>query len=482
VTETVKDQNFSVTGNIKVANPVGSPGNMIVALSDVLNDTTVATVDCGSGATSVTVAPGTIKSCSYSASPSDASATENKATGTFNSINFVATAPVSFVKNVVNGTAKLSDDEIGLLNKDVKGGDQETATDTGLCPLTRDAYDKEGFYTQEITNTAVLIDKEGTKYTSTATTKYVCEDSTIDVLKLTEGKVDPSYDWKFALYVGPDGFGGTQVGKTSSTKDDVDGILDFGDPIPALRHDTTYTVCELGSPVAWAAEWKIDTDNDQVADTVIMPYNPNADDTDPEDLGNRCFDVGVGTDYLLTAGLNLRFQVDNRFPDGGTRTPGYWKNWNACSNGNQYSKTTPDVDPNNEFISLEEALAVTGGLYEGKLFINDCDTAVTILNKSSLDDGKGKPTKVANDAAYNLATAHLAAQLNFNAGAFQCQEVQDAADAAQQLLVDIGFTGYGNYLEPQKGKNADDPNREYALELMGILDAYNNDAFAVCVF
>ena len=38
----------------------------------------------------------------------------------------------------------------------------------------------------------------------------------------------------------------------------------------------------------------------------------------------------------------------------------------------------------------------------------------------------------------------------------------------------------GNYLTPtDKNKQSE---RESALELMGILDAYNNDAFAVCVF
>ena len=43
------------------------------------------------------------------------------------------------------------------------------------------------------------------------------------------------------------------------------------------------------------------------------------------------------------------------------------------------------------------------------------------------------------------------------------------------MLISIGFDGYGNYLLPAKGKNDDDPNREYALELQGILDAYNNN-------
>ena len=117
-----------------------------------------------------------------------------------------------------------------------------------------------------------------------------------------------------------------------------------------------------------------------------------------------------------------------------------------------------------------------GGFTWGDFEINTCEIAVTVLNKSSLDlNKKGKPTKTANDAAYNLATALLAAQLNFSAGAGSCPQADTAAAEGLALLIEIGFNATGNYLEPAKGKGADDPDRAYALELQGILDAYNNN-------
>jgi hypothetical protein len=102
--------------------------------------------------------------------------------------------------------------------------------------------------------------------------------------------------------------------------------------------------------------------------------------------------------------------------------------------------------------------------------IDNCADAVNLLDKSDLS-GKKK----ARDAAYNLATALLAYQLNISAGVSTCQAAVDAEEGALELLIEEGFDGTGKYLEPAKGKNADDPNREAALDLMGILDAFNNN-------
>jgi hypothetical protein len=71
----------------------------------------------------------------------------------------------------------------------------------------------------------------------------------MDLRKLTDGVVDETKDWQFALYEGPDGFEGAQIG-TGSTLGDGDGVLDFGGP--ALSPEKTYTVCELEAPAGWA--------------------------------------------------------------------------------------------------------------------------------------------------------------------------------------------------------------------------------------
>jgi hypothetical protein len=180
-------------------------------------------------------------------------------------------------------------------------------------------------------------------------------------------------------------------------------------------------------------------------------------------LGNRCFDVGAGTSYPVVVGQNLRFTVDNTFPGGDPRTPGYWKNWSSCSGGGQFAKTTDDVDPDNEFISLDEVLNDPGISWDG-FTINSCELAVSILDQRDSDNGR----KMASDAAYTLAMHLLAAQLNYGAGAETCTAASDAILAAEDLLVDIGFDGTGKYLRPK------DAEYQQALDLAATLDAYNN--------
>jgi len=50
----------------------------------------------------------------------------------------------------------------------------------------------------------------------------------------------------------------------------------------------------------------VDTDNDGVADTTVIPYNSNSMDDPPEDYGNRCVDFGPGE---LLCGENLHSAV-----------------------------------------------------------------------------------------------------------------------------------------------------------------------------
>ena len=93
-----------------------------------------------------------------------------------------------------------------------------------------------------------------------------------------------------------------------------------------------------------------------------------------------------------------------------------------------------------------------------------CEDGVSILDQRDLNTGK----KIASDAAYTLAMHLLAAQLNFAAGATNCQEVQDTALAAEILLDEIDFVGTGKYLRPKNAEYQD------ALDLAYLLDEYNN--------
>jgi hypothetical protein len=282
----------------------------------------------------------------------------------------------------------------------------------------------------------------------------------VTVLKLTDGVVNPDKDWTFALYDGPDGFGG-DVLATSSTLGDIDGVLEFDNV--NLDPYAVYTVCEQGVPAGWSTAWMVDTDGDGIADMIVIPYNPNADDDPPADVGNRCFDFGDGTGYPIEPGMTLAFEVDNTFPGGAPRTPGYWKNWNSCTGGNQPQTAANNGGPDEGWYILDDILNDPGIIW-GELQILTCEDGVSILDQRDLETGQ----KRSSDAAYTLAMHLMAAQLNFAAGAETCQEAMDAAAAGEALLVSIGFDGTGKYLRPKDAEYRD------ALDLAWTLDEYNN--------
>jgi hypothetical protein len=196
---------------------------------------------------------------------------------------------------------------------------------------------------------------------------------------------------------------------------------------------------------------------------IVIPYNPNADDPVPADVGNDCFDFGAGTSYPVPVGGTLVYQVNNTFPGGDPRTPGYWKNWNTCTSGNQVQTAANNGGPSEGWFVLDDILNDPGVSWGG-FTIASCDEGVSILDQRDLKNGRKK----ASDAAYTLAMHLLAAQLNFAAGAEQCQAATDAVAEAEALLVSIGFDGSGNYLRPR------DAEYQRALELAAILDQYNN--------
>jgi hypothetical protein len=311
---------------------------------------------------------------------------------------------------------------------------------------------------------------------------YTCEFdnvemSRVDLLKLTNGVETTTQMWSFVLYAGPDGFG-TEALASDSTPP---ALLGFGN----LNLDPagTYTLCELEVPAGYSTFWQVDTDGDGIADATVVPYNPNADDEPSEDLGNRCVDIGFGTNIPLVPGETLHFVVDNQMPGGAPRTPGYWKNWNRCTGGGQQYTADANGGWAEGFWLLEDVLDpdIGGGIIWDDILLDKlyvpiakCEVAVDILDKRLVGDedvvGDGK--KVASDPLHNLATHLLAAQLNFGAGACTTQGVLDAALDAETLLDKYDFNG-----NTHKKLDRKSPDIGLAGYLAGYLDDYNNGEF-----
>jgi uncharacterized cupredoxin-like copper-binding protein len=265
------------------------------------------------------------------------------------------------------------------------------------------------------------------------------QDGTVEVVKTVSGALPNGQTFDFELRTGASP---TEVGTTvaSTTTDPVTGEADFGG---ATFAPGTYQFCEVNMLPGWHSTLSDDPN----------AFVPNSDDPNVDNSV-------VCVEFTLDPGETETFVIDNTPPPGGdARTIGFWKNWTSCDgNGNQ--------DP-----VLDDTLASFpgGGILVGDIFVDTCAEAVAILNKSSLDG-----TKRASDAAYELAAQLLAAELNYQAGAIQCQDATDAIADGQALLDLINFNATGSYLGPKvKGPTA--IQRQEALALAATLDDYNNN-------
>jgi hypothetical protein len=243
----------------------------------------------------------------------------------------------------------------------------------------------------------------------------------------------------------------------------------------ALRPGDTYSICESPVPAGYTYEISVLTTGAVVVDTFAGPpgeQNPSGE--------IQCFDFTAPTTIGGEEGV-AQFKVNNSYPGGQPRTPGYWKNWNRCSGGKQ----DDTADKLNNYLGpvdgagvylLDDLLPQTIGTLE----IKTCEDGVLILDSRDLD----KEKKKANDAAYTLARALLAARLNQDAGACTAfgfdflgeygfdGTFEELLKAADNVLIDVEFDGTGGYLGPKNKKDKD--TAAYALWLYEIIDDYNN--------
>ncbi|WP_375056540.1 collagen binding domain-containing protein [Zobellella sp. DQSA1] len=316
------------------------------------------------------------------------------------------------------------------------------------CEDPKSGVNNVGTSTDLASRTATISVDDGETVVCTFTnTKRIM----VDLLKLFNGVVNPAMDVNFRLYEGPDGFGGTLLA-SDNTLGKLDGLLTFGGI--KLEADGTYTLCELDIPPGTTADWSVDG-------VPLTPYNPDADNVPPEDLGNRCIDFGAGTDLVVEPGDTLHLMVDNVKPEGDRRTPGYWSNWNRCTNGGQANTADKNGGSANGYWLLEDVLPISAG----NVLLDNCEDAVKVLQHRSLQNGR----VMAQFADFKLARSLVAAKANIAAGASQCADTAATIAAADALLIAVGYDG-------KSGKvGSKHPQYSAAINLHGILDDYNNN-------
>ncbi|CAN5859239.1 hypothetical protein BH23GEM7_BH23GEM7_22970 [soil metagenome] len=179
-TKNVSESGFSVSGTITISNPNTSAVNFSV--DDVLSDGTVATVTCPAGGSTGTV-PGKVGStngsitCSYTASPADASATSNNALVT----SLTSGVPGGTALEAITWTptldgsesAQLSDPRLSI-NQTVTGNTTLTPTETFPCSSDESLYTNNNSYSFTETNTATLSGQNITGSPASATVTVTC--------------------------------------------------------------------------------------------------------------------------------------------------------------------------------------------------------------------------------------------------------------------------------------------------------------------
>jgi len=161
-----KDETFGdvvVTGEITITNPAAIP--QAFSISDVLDDGTVATVTCpvtGDNTGTVPAKVGDVAgkvTCTYTASPSDASAEENVATVTApGNAPQDDTAAIEWSENLTGYDEGTLSDERFDFEKLISSSTTETFPETFYCPPLDSGLYVDGFYSFSQVNWASLND------------------------------------------------------------------------------------------------------------------------------------------------------------------------------------------------------------------------------------------------------------------------------------------------------------------------------------
>ncbi|MEO5860770.1 MAG: DUF5979 domain-containing protein [Pyrinomonadaceae bacterium] len=265
----------------------------------------------------------------------------------------------------------------------------------------------------------------------------------------------------------PGATGTTVTGGSGVANAGNGGIIEFNVALSPGK----YQMCEV-VPVGYDTSVKnVDWDGDgtpgEYGDDWFYPGININDATSTLDNGTVCFNFTVvsGSD---TAGdgldRTLVFTIDNGRP-GMQRTIGFWKNHASCasSKGGQ--------DP---VLDQTLAKAPNGGIWEGDVFVDTCNEAVSLLSKTTIGTTKKAGKQMSSDPAFNSAAQHVAFQLNvLIPSTVTCSSANQAADLIQDYLDQVGFTGqpwtfnWSSGINPKVGANLN--------FLSTLLDHYNND-------
>ena len=469
------DSDRSVSGTITVTNPLAlDSGDIVITdVKDVLSqgsqDTSI-TPTCPD--LPATLGPNESLTCSYNTPLGSSDPGKNTATAIVSDSDTapladgVGTAKFAFS----NPTTEV--DKSVTVNDSYSGGPQNqlvTLSDVSSNPKTFKYSRTIGPYTtcgdKQENNTATLYgDNSAVLGTSSATVKahVLCN---AGVEKTVSGAAPSgSQSFTFQLRQGATSTADGTILETKIANAQNGGKFGFS---TGLEPGSTYQLCEIVLP-GWS------TSLGSFVPGSFMPpngvaANPNVDNS------ILCINftpkAGDGT---------ATFKVDNTPPPGGRAlTLGFWKNWASCANSGGSQKPVLDqtlakAEPTGIVISATSGTyAVFGPTYWLVLHGNtatpnsatDCLKAVKLLNKSTIDN---KATKMASDAAFNLAAQLVAAELNYTAGAGKTPTATTAINQAVLLLGKYKFNGIAH----DKISAADTTTMN---NLAKTLDDYNND-------
>ncbi len=178
--------NYKVRGNITITNPADVT-QTVTGVSEVLNDGTEADVNCGADFP-IDIAAGDALVCSYTAVPSDGSATKNTTTvRAAGNPAQTATASVSFTEKLIgDDEGTLTDDRFPSYSKTVTDDFNDTIPETFECSTDPGDY-TDGQYTETFINTATL--NGATSLQDSASIKLICTLDSLDPLEVAKTAV-----------------------------------------------------------------------------------------------------------------------------------------------------------------------------------------------------------------------------------------------------------------------------------------------------